>query len=103
MKIFTMFKVSNLIENKPMNESIITVLSMYALYMERHSIERWIKKQFQREREQITCFLLVQEHQTALKKTISLFEFLSEHNAVHPKIQYPGPTEAFKKLVQQHL
>ena len=103
MKIFTMFWVSNLIENKTMNETIITVLSVYALYMERHSIEKWIRKQFQREREQIRHFLLIQNHKTALEKTISLFEFLSEHDAVHPKIQYPGPTEAFKKLVQQQL
>ncbi len=98
-----MFWVSNLIENKTMNETIITVLSVYALYMERHSIEKWIRKQFQREREQIRHFLLIQNHKTALEKTISLFEFLSEHDAVHPKIQYPGPTEAFKKLVQQQL
>ena len=88
-----------------MNETIITVLSMYALYIERHhrSIERWIKKQFQWECEKIKCFLLAHEQKIALEKTISLFEFLDEHNAVHPKTQYPGPTKAFKTLVQQHL
>lgn len=80
-------------------ENIIKeVLKIYDSYISAHEIEEWIKQEFNREKEWIIHDLWNLNLESAIKRTISLFEYLDEHHAVHINIQYPGPTKAFKVL-----
>ena len=79
-----------------------TVLDIYQSHLQRHdSIEDWIKEDFESESEEIKRFLSYFDLRNAVHQTVSLFEYLDEHGAVHSKVQYPGPTQAFKELAEK--
>lgn len=74
----------------------------YESYISSHdSIDDYVREEFDREKRWVEHELWNCDFKKAIARTISIYEYLDEHNAVHPRIQYPGPTKLFKIMVDK--
>lgn len=82
-------------------KTIKDVLDKYEMYLNRKIYPEYVMETFRQERDNIDDLLNNGDIDEAVEETITLYEFLSDHGAVDPRVRYPGPTERFKLLVEK--
>jgi len=84
-----------------MATTVRNVVKRYRNYLRKHTIEDYVIDEFLLAEAYIEDLLRAGQLEPAVIETISLYEFLEEHRAVNPRTEYPGPGDAFKKLVDE--